>query len=235
MSELDKNWLTEGIFDFEYKKYVLMAYFQHVRNQFTHNRLHPYLPELKLHLDTCVSIQQSKSRIKTSLPKNLTGIDIKTWQLQYEETQEDDAYMSDLNYILDFAIPRFSRSIEEGSERFSEVEGNVRVSPVGIVPLHLEEGYLLFLHTFQPLVSIFQYQLALYNALKERYLKTYFVETVRIGVGNTISQIKVDLTRKNQSMPNPATYVVESKYDYPLHETLLPVAERLVLREINVA
>ncbi|MCF0070413.1 hypothetical protein LZD49_08010 [Dyadobacter sp. CY261] len=235
MAELDQNWLTEGIFDYEYKKYVLMGYFQHIRDQFTHNRLHPYLPELKQHLDTCVSIQKNKSRIKTGLPKNLTGIDVSTWQLQYEEIHQDDAFMSDLNYILDFAIPRFSKSIEEGTERFSEVEENVRVSPVGIVPLHLQEGYLLFLHTFQPLVSVFQYQLALYNALKERYLKTHYVETVRIGVGNTVSQIKVDLTKRNRTMPNPATYVVESKYDYPLQETLLPVAERLMLREINVA
>lgn len=235
MSELHKNWLTEGIFDFEYKKYVLMGYLQHVRDQFTHNRLHPCLPELKVHLNACVSIRDDKSRIRTGLPKNLTGIDVQTWQLQYEETHQDDPYMSDLNYILDFAIPRFSRSIEEGSERFSEVEDNVRVSPVGIVPLHLQEGYLLFLHTFQPLVSVFQYQLALYNALKERYLKTQFIETVRIGVGNTVSQIKVDLTKRNRALPNPATYVVESKYDYPLQETLLPVAERLMLREINVA
>ncbi|GGN01043.1 hypothetical protein GCM10010967_39240 [Dyadobacter beijingensis] len=235
MSELDKNWLTEGIFDFEYKKYVLMAYFQHVRDQFTRNRLHPCLPELKSHLDACVSIQTNKSRIRTSLPKNLTGIDVKNWQLQYEEMHQEDAYMSDLNYLLDFAIPRFSRSIEEGTDRFSEVEENVKVSPVGIVPLHLQEGYLLFLHTFQPMVSIFYYQLALYNALKERYLKTHFIETVRIGLGNTVSQIKVDLTKRNREIPNPATYVVESKYEYPLHETLLPVAERLMLREINVA
>lgn len=234
MSELDKNWLTEGIFDFEYKKYVLMGYFQHVSDQFTRNRLHPCLPELKSHLDACVSIQSNKSRVRTNLPRNVTGVDVRTWQLQYEEMHQDDPYMSDLNYILDFAIPRFSRSIAEGSERFSEVEENVKVSPVGIVPLRLQEGYLLFLHTFQPLVSIFQYQLALYNALKERYLKTQFVETVRIGVGNTVSQIKVDLTKRNRALPNPATYIVESSYEYPLHETLLPVAERLMLREINV-
>ena len=211
MSELNKNWLTEGIFDFEYKKYVLLGYFQHVRDQFTSNRLYPSLPELKSHLDACVSIQTNKSSIRANLPRNVTGIDVRTWQLQYEETHQDDQYMADLNYILDFAIPRFSRSIAEGSERFSEVEENVKVSPVGIVPLRLQEGYLLFLHTFQPLVSIFQYQLALYNALKERYLKTQFVETVRIGVGNTVSQIKVDLTKRKLALPNPATYIVESR------------------------
>jgi hypothetical protein len=235
MTALDQNWLTQGIFDFEYKKYVLMSYFQHIHSEFTHNRLHPYLPELKWHFNACVDLQNNKSQIRTALPKNLTGIDVNNWKLTYEEVDPDDAYMSDLNYILDFAIPRFSKSIDEGIERFTEVEENIRISPVGIVPLRLQEGYLLFLHTFQPLVTIFQYQLALYNEMRERYLKTTFVDTMRIGIGNTVSQIKVDLTKQNKSLPNPATYVVESKYEYPLHETLLPVTEKLMLREINIA
>jgi hypothetical protein len=235
MTNLQKNWLTEGIFDLEYKKYVLMAYLQHIDSEFTQNRLHPHLPELKYHFNSCINIQANKSQIKTSFPKNLTGINIQRLRLEYEETHQDDPYLEDLNYMLDFAIDRFSKSIDEGTERFTEVEENVKISPVGIVPLRLQEGYLLFLHTFQPLVSIFEYQLALYNEMKQRYLKTTFVETVRIGIGNTVSQIKVDLTKKNKSLPNPATYVVESRYDYPLQETLLPVAEKLMLREINIA
>lgn len=211
-----------------------MAYLQHINHEFTSNRLHPYLPELQFHFESCSEIRSSKSRIKTSLPKNLSGINTNTWKLEYEEVHQDDPYMEDLNYILDFSIPRFSKSIADGTERFDEVEGNVRISPVGIVPLRLQEGYLLFLHTFQPLVSVFQYQLALYDQMKERYLKTWFLETVRIGIGNSVSQIKVDLTRKNGSLPNPATYIVESNHDYPLHETLLPVAKKLMLKEINI-
>ncbi|MEO6287102.1 MAG: hypothetical protein ABIN80_08710 [Dyadobacter sp.] len=212
-----------------------MAYLQHIDSEFTQNRLHPHLPELKYHFNSCINIQANKSQIKTSIPKNLTGINIQRLRLEYEETHQDDPYLEDLNYMLDFAIDRFSKSIDEGTERFNEVEENVKISPVGIVPLRLQEGYLLFLHTFQPLVSIFEYQLALYNEMKQRYLKTTFVETVRIGIGNTVSQIKVDLTKKNKSLPNPATYVVESRYEYPLQETLLPVAEKLMLREINIA
>lgn len=235
MTNLQKNWLTEGIFDFEYKKYVLMAYLQEIDNQFTQNRLFPHLKDLKFHFDSCINIKTNKTQIKTAFPKNLTGIDVVTWKLKYEETLQDDPYLDELNYILDFAIPRFSRSIGEGMERFNEVEENVTVSPVGIMPLWVEEGYLLFLHTFQPLVSVFEYQLALYDEMRERYLKTQYKETVRIGLGNTVSQLKVELTRRNKALPNPATYVVESKYDYPLHEALLPVAKKLMLKQMNVA
>jgi hypothetical protein len=235
MTHLQKNWLTEGTLDFEYKKYMLLSYLQHIDSQFTINKLHPHLPDLQFHFDSCIRIRATKSEIKTSFPKNVTGVNMQSWKLEYEELHQDDPYLEDINYILDFAIPRFSRSLEQGAERFSEVGENIKISPVGIVPLRLEEGYLLFLHTFQPLVSIFEYQLALYNEMRERYLKTTFVDTVRIGLGKTVSQIKIDLTKNNKALPNPATYVVESRYDYPLHEALLPVAKNLILKQMNIA
>jgi len=235
MTKLDSNWLTEGIFDFEYKKYVLMAYLQHIDSQFMANRLYPYLPELKMHFDSCVTFRNSQNTLRTSFPKNVTGIDQNTWSLIYEETVQDNSYLSELSYVLDFAIPNFSRKFNEGNERFSEIGENIRISPVGIVPLHIEEGYLFFFHTFKSMITIFQYQLALYNERKERYLKTVFVDSVRLGLGNSVAQIKVDLAKKNKSLPNPATYIVESKYDYPLQETLLPVVQRLMIQQMNVA
>ncbi|TDE16511.1 hypothetical protein [Dyadobacter psychrotolerans] len=235
MTKLESNWLTEGIFDYEYKKYVLMAYLQHIDSQFTANRLYPHLPELKMHFDSCISFRDSQNALKTSFPKNVTGIDQKSWSLVYEDTIQEDSYLSELNYILDFAIPSFSRKLTEGNDRFSEVGENIRISPVGIVPLRIEEGYLFFFHTFKSMITIFQYQLALYNERKERYLKTVFIDSVRLGLGNSVAQIKIDLARKNKSLPNPATYIVESKYDYPLQETLLPVVQRLMVEQMNVA
>jgi len=235
MAKLHNDWLTEGIFDFEYKKYIVLDYLQHINGEFTSNRLYPYLQELKLHLDACQNLQANKNAIRSSFPKTLKGIDISSAKLVYEDTLHDDLYLSELNYILDFAIPRFSRTMEEGVDRFSEVGENIKISPVGIVPLRTEEGYLFFLNSYERIVTIFRYQLALYNELRERYLKTVLVDSVRTSIGTTIEQIKIDLTRKFQAWPNPATYVVESKYDYPLQETLLPVVQRLMVKQINIA
>ncbi|QRR03753.1 hypothetical protein [Dyadobacter sandarakinus] len=235
MTTLNNDWLTDGLLDFEYKKYVPMAYFQHVEGQFSRDMLHPCLPELQWHFDSCIRLRNNKSSIKTSFPRNVTGIDLVHQKLEYEETHQDDPYLEEVNYILDYAIPKFAGSVAKGNERFHEIGEHVRISPVGIMPLRLEEGYLLFLHTFQPYVSVFEYQLALYNEMRERYLKTRFVETLRIGIARTVSQVKLELTKKNKALPNPATYVVESKYAYPLHEALLPVAKKLMLQEISVA
>jgi hypothetical protein len=235
MTKLHNDWLTEGIFDFEYKKYVLMAYLQHINGEFNSNRLYPYLQELKLHLNSCQNLQTNKDAIRNSFPKKLKGMDLSAARLVYEDTLHDDVYLSQLNYILDFAIPRFSKAMEEGSDRFSEVGENIRISPVGIVPLRTEEGYLFFLNNYERMIIIFRYQLALYNEMRERCLKTVFVDSVRTNVGTTLEQIKIDLTRKFKAWPNPATYMIESKYNYPLQETLLPVVQRLMVKQMNVA
>lgn len=235
MTKLHDDWLTEGIFDFEYKKYVLLDYLQHINGEFTSNRLYPSLQDLRLHLETCTLLQSNKNAIRNSFPKKLKGLDMSAAKLVYEDTLYDDVYLSELNDILDFAIPRFSQTMNEGVDRFSEVGENIKISPVGIVPLRTEEGYLFFLNSYERMVTIFRYQLALYNEMRERYLKTVLIDSVRTSIGTTIEQIKIDLTRKFQAWPNPATYVVESKYDYPLEETLLPVVQRLMVKQMNVA
>ncbi|MCE7040017.1 hypothetical protein [Dyadobacter sp. CY312] len=235
MTKLHNDWLTEGILDFEYKKYVLMAYLQHIGIQFTANKLYPYLPELKLHFDTCVRIRANQQAIRHFMPKDLKGVNVKSWELIYEDKYQEDSYINEFNQILDYAIPGFSKMLEEGTERFSEVGENIKISPVGIVPLRIEEGYLFFCHTLESMITIFQYELALYTEMQERYLKTVFVDSVRLGFGNSLAQIKVDLVKRNKSLPNPATYIVESKYEYPLQETLLPVAKKMMLKQMNVA
>jgi hypothetical protein len=85
------------------------------------------------------------------------------------------------------------------------------------------------------MITIFRYQLALYNDMRERCLKTVFVDSFRTSVGTTLEQVKIDMTRKFKAWPNPATYMIESKYDYPLQETLLPVVQRLMVKQMNVA
>ncbi len=235
MTKLHGDWLTEGILDFEYKKYVLLAYLQHVQSQFTEHRLFPYLPELRSHYESSLHFKEKKGSIKSSFPKKLTGVDLTKLRLKYEEMYSDDNYLSELNHILEFAIPRFSSALSEGQERFQEVEADLTFAPVGIIPLRTEEGYLFIHRASQHETAIFRYQLALYDSGRQRYIHTVWVDSVTKGIGTTFENLKVELARKYRSLPNPATYMVESRHDYPLHETLLPVAKQLMVRHLGAA
>ena len=44
--KLKENWLTEGLIDFEYKKYQLLAYLKRVKDSFNKVELYPFLSDL---------------------------------------------------------------------------------------------------------------------------------------------------------------------------------------------
>ncbi|HZZ74432.1 MAG TPA: hypothetical protein VFE04_00820, partial [Puia sp.] len=50
---------------------------------------------------------------------------------------------------------------------------------------------------------------------------------------NTYEQIKSELLNLKPDMPNPAVYAIETPLQFPLDETLLPVAKRSLVRYIS--
>ena len=49
MKKLSPDWITEKHIDFEYKKYVLLAYLQEVNMNFEKTHLYPFLADLVDH------------------------------------------------------------------------------------------------------------------------------------------------------------------------------------------
>ncbi len=60
MATLNKNWITEKAIDFEYKKYILLAYLKQVSQNFEENKLYPSLAELIGHYKLLISIKENK-------------------------------------------------------------------------------------------------------------------------------------------------------------------------------
>ncbi|MFM6350079.1 MAG: hypothetical protein ACKPFK_33810, partial [Dolichospermum sp.] len=72
MDKLDSNWLTQGLIDFEYKKYVLLAYFKTVKESFTRVQLYPFLSDLVFHYRNLQTLKNNKSLLRESFPKKLS-------------------------------------------------------------------------------------------------------------------------------------------------------------------
>lgn len=52
---------------------------------------------------------------------------------------------------------------------------------------------------------------------------------------NTYENIKTELLRVKKDIPNPAVYCIETGLNFPVDETLLPVAKRSLVRYISAA
>jgi hypothetical protein len=236
MKTLDKDWLTTGLIDFEYKKYVLLAYLQHVKGNFKSRKLYPDLQDLHFHYDYSRYFKDGIERMSFQFPKRIKGLDTEKLDVVYETpNQADNYYLTELESIMEYALPRFESVINEGEGIVEEFESNIYISPVGILPLYKNDGYLLLHESTVNETKIYQYNLTVFEGKNEklRGVKTFYLETVRKSIANTFENIKLDLVKKYKHLPNPATYVVESKYILPLEETFLPIAKRKIVEQVT--
>lgn len=235
MTALSKNWLTERCIDFEYKKYLLLAYLQDVSRQFGETKLYPWLAELIEHYKSAVAIRENKQILKNLFPHRLSGIDAATKQLNYENMLNDNDLMQELSTIIEYAIPQFENRVEEGKTVYDIVEEHLHLEPVGIIPLSAEYGYMFLKGGETASTNVYQYQVTFFENATERFkaIHTHFVKEFAATISTTFQSIKVDLIRENKQIPNPAVYSIESEIILPMEETFLPIAKRMLIRHLS--
>ncbi len=235
MENLKDNWLTEGLIDFEYKKYQLLAYLQNVKESFKRVELYPFLSDLVFHYRNLMTLRENKLMIGESFPKELSTERLKNLEISYRKIIEDDLIMREIESIMEYALPQFKSSLEEGSYIYEYVESKCEISPVGLTSLYANEGYLFVTQPPEKETNIYRYQITFFEQSSEpmRGIQTTFVETTEKNLASTYENLKLTLIRKYSELPNPAAYLVLSKLKFPYVQTLMPVAKRLLVKEIS--
>ena len=110
MKNLKHDWLTEGMIDYEYKKYILLAYLKDIKAKFNATELFPFLSDLVFHYRNLQRIKANKEVIYESFPKSISKADFKKLEFTYQRMVKDDDLMSELEDIISFAIPRMEKN-----------------------------------------------------------------------------------------------------------------------------
>ncbi len=234
MNTLPINWLTAGILDFEYKKYLLLAYLQAAKKEFGQHRLYPVFSDLIMHYRNLLQVKEHKKLAYEAFPQRISRADFEKLELVYEKIIEDDETMQQIEEIIEYAAPLFGEVVESGKELYDFVESNLEISPVGITPIYRDEGYL-FLEAFPGKeTQVYLYRITVFENTYERYrgINTQHLKTVRRGLAVTHENLKVQLLRERQELPNPATFAVISKIPIPLEQALLPIAKRSIVKYV---
>jgi len=237
MDTLKHDWLTEGLIDYEYKKYILLAYLKDVKQRFNQAELYPFMSDLVFHYRNLIKVRESKKMMYENFPQSLSKADFDKLQLTYEKMINDDEVMEQIEEILSFAVPKMKETLEEGKELFEFVEENIVMEPVGVSPIYEDEGYLLINQDASVDVSVYRYQLTFFEHAEEKYrsMSTTFLKKEVKKINHTFENLKIELTKQFSELPNPATYLVETKLKFPLEHTVLPVAKRMLVRRISVS
>ncbi len=234
MKKLKLNWFTEGLQDFEYKKYILLAYLQHIHHNFEENRLYPHLAELYQHYQSLKLFLKTKNSVYKEFPKNISKFDLKNFKIEYEKTINDDELMETITRVVEFSIPKLKTELSEGKSRYNTIEATIHFSPVGIIPIYKKEGYLLLKSGKTSTTNVYQYQVNLFESAGEKYrgIHTTWITSYPNNLVYTFEGIKKELIKTRLELPNPATYLAETKNILPQTETLLPIAKRLLVQNI---
>ncbi len=235
MKTLSNNWLTEGLIDFEYKKYVLLAYLQEVKANFEEKKLYPVLSDLIFHYQNLLILKQNKQLIKNAFPERLSQPDFEKLQLIYEKIVDDSEMMNEIEDIISFSIPEFKMHLSNGKDMYEHFESKLQISPIGLSPLYPDEGYMFVSEKDTKMIRIYEYQITIFQSVQEKYrgVHTRFIEAQRRGIANSFENMKIDLIKRYKKLPNPATYLVEANIEMPLDESLLPIAKRLLVKYVS--
>ncbi len=230
MNTLPTDWLTQGWIDAEYKKYIVLAYLQAVRQHFDDQKLHPALPDLRHHYHYSLQFQQSKGSLHAAFPKRVSHISGPPPTIEYKSELTDHPHLVEVDAVMAFALPRFGQMLTEGQRLWADIAATLTLEPIGLLPLRPEEGYLLLHRTTHTDTAVYQFAITLYDDHEPggRRVQLRFVERIPKRIGTTYEHIKLDLVRRNQHLPNPATFMLETQRTYPEEETLLPIARQLL-------
>jgi len=237
MKTLQQDWLTQGIMDFEYKKYVLLGYLKNVQACFDSKKLYPYLSDLVFHYRNLCSIKENKELLYEHFPRKITKADFNKLKLHYQNLVNDDQAMQELSQILAYAIPTLKTTLNEGKELYELVEEHCVLEPIGICPLYVNDGYMLLHQQSRSITQVYQYQVTVFEHADESYrgIHTQYLETFKKSIGQTFEYLKLQLIKKYKELPNPSTYLIDIRIDIPFHETAMPVAKRMLVKYLNQA
>lgn len=235
MKSLSETWFAEGYIDFELKKYTLLAYLKEVNKYFNESKLYPQLSDVIFHYNNLVAFRENKKFLEEHFPKKLTGMQMEKLQFLYEQMIGDDELMQELEDIINYSATIMKTTINSGVEIYEMVEDKIVIAPVGIIPLDIKEGYFFLNTTSQKQTLVYHYRLSIFEKHDEKYrsMKTAYVNSWDRNFINTFENIKSDLIKYRNQLPNPAVYSIEIELGFPVEETLLPIAKRSLVKYIT--
>lgn len=236
METLSKDWLTEGLIDFEYKKYILLAYLQKVHEHFKEKKLYPDFTELIAHFKYLKELKETEERLQSNFKKQIDTVDLEKLSFNYKAVDEEE-WLREIKQIIEYGLPLLAKEVMEGKSVYDYVEKQICIEPLGIMPINKNEGYFLLMFPGNKKVEAYNYALSPITYMNETAmgLRTNYFSTYTTSLALPLDKIKQELIDQNPYLPNPAVYVFTSKTAIPAEESFLPIAKRLLYSSITTS
>lgn len=228
MNILDKNWLTESPFDYELKKYRLLAAISKLNAMIEAGHLYSSLIEVETQLNDLYKIKHGKLNIDNKL-KKLKGINLDTMSLEYEYPKESDP-MVHIYELCDIAIDHFESLFKLIRVKWRACSSKINITEIPESRPTKTKGYVFVNNKKDTDNNILTY--------------TYNKSSKFIGEWKDMELVKVDVEIKNLSgllefvdgVSNDfrfwrCTHTIEYDYD----DCVLPLINYNLFYKLNVS
>jgi hypothetical protein len=215
--------------DEELDHYRLLAYLQRIDQRFTERKLYPHLDDLSNRISQLQALLDSWAGADRELPTALLGFDPSTHEAIRASIAHTE-FERRIEQMVLSALKGMRDHAGRGAELREDLAAAIHCGPVGLIPLHVHDGYLILRQGRE--ASVYAYAMPLFRDLtdEQRHLsiRTRFVMQHTISLAFGEEQIKHDLVRKQPMHPNPAVFAFVSDITLPRVETYMPLAKRWV-------
>jgi hypothetical protein len=221
--------------DWEINQYRVLAGIKEFRSELNRKKIYPVLAEIIKIGSQLEEILNSKTTLKNSFPKIIKNYDFKNRKIEYANSEN---LSRDIEYIFElirWAMPLIKEVVEEAIILYDFVDNNLKLEEVGILPLYKEEGYLIILNSIEKKWQVYKFESSLFSSNDEKFraIKTRFLETIEGKIiESTPESIKLELIKRYNELPNPATFICGNELDFPFNESIFPIAKRKLMARV---
>ncbi|MDH5397009.1 MAG: hypothetical protein OEX02_02620 [Cyclobacteriaceae bacterium] len=210
-----------------------MAYIKEANCFLRKAKLFPLLSDVSCRLNDLLQVKNCSDNMTAHFTREIEAIDLVNKKLVYKEhvVQETIRTIKD---TIRFAIPHFEKVKAEGEDLCQFVAENSLLEPIGMLPLYMNEGYLIINVANSRNANIYQYSLGLYHAtLNKPSINLRLVERLYKPVVCTFESVKLTTIKRICKWPNPATFLFRTSIKFPYTETVVPVAREVLAQHVS--
>lgn len=227
--KLTPEWLFRHPIDFEYNKYVALNYIKSSEGRLNDLKIYPDLHDITINLINIASISKENKTISLTRQLNEYDDEIVIGDFKYDQIPKlVNKDKTEVNRTINFTYPKFLDLFNFAKSIWSLAFDNIDVKLKKNKTASSSSGYFYYFDKTKKLLYIYSYDILLddgkYNS------NSSFNEVYCGDYDNKISIIKVfDKLKENGYDITKQLYEITSTQDFPVRETVLPIAKRKII------
>lgn len=226
---LETDWIFQEPIDFEYKEYILLAYFKKIDDLISQNKLYPAFIELSLHLANLQTV--IKENVILFTKKNFKSLDDEVLLKEIlaknppELTEEES---KEIDRIIKYSAVKFFDYFNILKSYWTLVYDTISISiKKNKKYLRSDCGYMTYINKKENKLYVWEYKID----HEDKSIDEQMTTINKIYEGSR-SDVKLNYIINEFSNFSPLqkklspVFELKSEEDYPIEETLLPLFKR---------